>query len=115
LNGGCLNPPSRGIEDLKHFVVGYGTALRRSTRALHLDLRQTEIAPGNLRQLVHRTGTSADQACARKSHKRPPSHACILLFLEDEAAKASVTDKSVLGARHSSGASSHAARGPEEI
>jgi hypothetical protein len=89
-----MNTPSGTPQGFKHFVIRYGTARWRSTCPPHLGLRQAEIAPTDLRQLVHGTRTSADKACSRKSHKRPTSHACVLLSLEDEMAKQSVTEKS---------------------
>jgi hypothetical protein len=94
LGGRRADTPSCAPQGFENFFVRYGAARWRPTRPLHFGLRQAKMALADLWQPVHGTRTSTDKARSRKSHKRPTSHACVLLFLEDETAKGSVTEKS---------------------
>jgi hypothetical protein len=87
------NAPQRTPQGFDHFFIRHEAPHRRPTSPLHLGLSQAEIAPADRRQLMHGTRASADQACPRKSHERPTSHVCALLFLEDGTARESVTAK----------------------
>ena len=77
----------RTAQGFEHFFIRHEAPHRRPTGPLHLGLSRAEIVPADRRQLMHGTRASADKACSRKSHERPTSHACALLFLEDETAR----------------------------